>query len=54
MVRYEQTRKIVALSKVYQHGKTQIPKDVRESLNIRDGDKLLWVREEGKWVVEKA
>lgn len=52
--KYTETRKIVALSKVYQRGKTQIPAEVRRSLGLKDGDKLVWIIESGKWVVERA
>jgi AbrB family looped-hinge helix DNA binding protein len=52
--KYHPTRKILAMSTVYQNGKTQIPSDVRQTLQIKDGDKLLWVSDEGKIVVESA
>jgi bifunctional DNA-binding transcriptional regulator/antitoxin component of YhaV-PrlF toxin-antitoxin module len=52
--RYQETRKIHAISKLYQKGKTQIPSEVRRSLGLADGHKILWIVEGGKWVIEKA
>jgi Holliday junction resolvase len=43
-----------ALSKVFQRGKTQIPLIVRNSMQLKDGDKILWIVESGKWVIERA
>ena len=54
MSRYEITEKIVAMSKVYQHGKTQIPKEVRKELGLEDGDKVLWIIMDGKLIVKRA
>lgn len=34
--------KVFAVSKIFQHGKTQIPRDVRHALRLKDGDKLIW------------
>lgn len=33
---------ILSVSKIFQYGKTTIPKEVRLRLDIRDGDKLVW------------
>ena len=54
MTHYEKTRKISAISKMYQGGKTQVPSDVRRSLGLKDGDKLLWILEGGRWYVERS
>lgn len=53
---YEPTHKkrIEAISKVFQKGKIQLPAVIREALNIKDGNKIIWIIEDGKWVVEKA
>lgn len=40
--------------KIFQRGKTQIPAEVRRDLELKDGDRLLWIIEKGKWTVEKA
>jgi bifunctional DNA-binding transcriptional regulator/antitoxin component of YhaV-PrlF toxin-antitoxin module len=47
-------RSIVAVSRLFQHGKTQVPKEVRHALGLKDGDKIVWVLDGGKWVVESA
>jgi bifunctional DNA-binding transcriptional regulator/antitoxin component of YhaV-PrlF toxin-antitoxin module len=52
--KYRENRKIHGISKVYQRGKTQIPSEVRRSLGLIDGDKVLWVTEGTKWIVERA
>jgi len=33
---------ILSVSKIFQYGKTTIPKEVRVRLDIGDGDKLVW------------
>lgn len=47
-------KKIVAVSRLFQHGKTQVPKEVRHALALNDGDKIVWILEAGKWIVENA
>ena len=37
---------ILAVSKIFQYGKTTVPKEVRTRLEIQDGDKLVWSVEE--------
>jgi len=54
MSKYTVNRRIEAISKLYQHGKTQVPSEVRKSLGAKDGDKLVWIVEGNKWVVERA
>jgi len=54
MSKYAETRKIRAVSTLYQRGKTQVPSEVRKSLGAKDGDKLLWILDGNKWVVERA
>jgi len=54
MPNYEVNRQIRAVSTTYQKGKTQIPSEVRKSLGIEDGDKLLWIIDNGRWVIERA
>jgi bifunctional DNA-binding transcriptional regulator/antitoxin component of YhaV-PrlF toxin-antitoxin module len=46
------TKKIRAVSTLYQRGKTQVPSEVRRSLEVKDGDKLVWIIEGEKWIVE--
>jgi bifunctional DNA-binding transcriptional regulator/antitoxin component of YhaV-PrlF toxin-antitoxin module len=52
--KYAPTRKVIGISKVFQRGKTQIPAEVRRVLELKDGDKILWIVESGKWVIERA
>jgi len=33
---------VLAVSTIFQYGKTTIPKQVRSKLNIEDGDQLIW------------
>jgi bifunctional DNA-binding transcriptional regulator/antitoxin component of YhaV-PrlF toxin-antitoxin module len=54
MSKYQESRLVRELSKVYGKGKTQVPSEVRKSMGVRDGDRLLWIMFEGKWVVERA
>ena len=42
---------IIAISKVFQYGKTTIPKEVRMKLDVRDGDKILWLMDENDNIV---
>ena len=51
--RYRAPPKVYAISKVFQHGKTQVPKDVRKALVLSDGDRILWYNEDGAIFVEK-
>jgi len=46
--------RVIAISTIFQRGKTQVPAEVRELLNIGDGDKILWVQEGGRIYVEPA
>lgn len=34
----------VGITKVYGGGSVQLPKAIREALEIKDGDKILWIR----------
>jgi len=46
--------KLLALSRVFSSGQTQIPRDVRHLLKIRDGDKLAWYKKNDEIIVKKA
>lgn len=46
-------KKIEAVSKIFQL-KVQVPAVVRKSINVTNGDKIVWILQDGKWVVEKA
>ena len=46
---------IVAVTKVFQNGKTTIPKEVRSRFNINDGETIVWSLDEtGRLVVSKG
>lgn len=47
-------RKIIALSKLSGKGRIQVPIEVRQSLNLKDGDDVFWVESEGKFHITKA
>jgi len=45
---------IIAISTVFQFGKTTIPKEVREKLELKDGDKILWhINEDNNVIISK-
>jgi bifunctional DNA-binding transcriptional regulator/antitoxin component of YhaV-PrlF toxin-antitoxin module len=52
--KYVPTRKVIGISKVFQRGKTQVPAEVRRVLELKDGEKILWIVESGKLVIERA
>lgn len=54
MSKYSVFPKILDVSKIFGHGKTQVPRDVRELLCTGDGDKLVWYSDDGKVYVQKA
>jgi hypothetical protein len=33
---------VFAVSKIFQYGKTTVPKPVRVRLDVKDGDKMIW------------
>ena len=46
---------IVAVRQVQDRGRVQIPKTVREALNLKDGDSVYWVHApDGKFYIAKA
>lgn len=52
--RYMVIENVLDQSKVFQRGKTQIPKDVRKALHLEDGDKIIWYSENNRIWLEKA
>lgn len=40
-----QEEKIVAMSTIYQHGKTQVPSPIRKYLGFNDGDTVLYLQD---------
>lgn len=51
--RYVVPLEVFAVSKVFQRGKTQIPKEVRKALELRDGDRVLWYYKDGEIFVKR-
>ena len=45
---------ILGVRLIQNHGRVQIPKAVRGILQIKDGDCVYWVEEEGRVVLRKA
>jgi bifunctional DNA-binding transcriptional regulator/antitoxin component of YhaV-PrlF toxin-antitoxin module len=35
----------IAVSKIFDRGKTVVPAEVRKALNVVDGDRLVWIME---------
>ena len=54
MAKYPAPLQTLGLSKVFQRGKTQIPKEVRQVLGIKDRDKILWYFKDREVYVKKA
>jgi len=54
MAKYPPPTELIGLSKIFQHGKTQVPRDVRRILGVKDKDKILWYFQDGKIFVKKA
>jgi len=52
--RYERTEGLLAVSTLFQRYKTQVPKEVREKLELKDGDKMIWIHEGGRIYVSSA
>lgn len=47
---------VIAVSRLFgarNPGKTQVPKEVREALELNDGDRILWFSQGGRIYVEK-
>lgn len=42
------------IAKVTSKGQITIPKEVRNSLHLKTGDKVLFLEENGKWVIANA
>jgi bifunctional DNA-binding transcriptional regulator/antitoxin component of YhaV-PrlF toxin-antitoxin module len=45
---------IVATSKIFQKGKTQVPSQVRKELDLKDGDTLVWIKLGERYAVERS
>ncbi len=46
---------VIATTKVFDRGKTTIPSEIRRRMNLSDGDKLVWKRDNlGRYFIDKA
>ena len=45
---------IIGLTKISQNFQTRIPKDVAKILKVREGDRILWIRDGQRIYVRKA
>ena len=48
------TEQIVATSKIFQKGKTQVPSQVRRELDLKDGDVLVWIKTGERYIIERS
>lgn len=44
----------MGITTVYGDGSVQIPRDIRRELEIKDGDKILWVKKGGEYFIRKV
>ena len=51
--RTKKRRRFPIKTKVYANGRTQIPAEIREDLNLKDGDKIKWVKIDENYAIEK-
>jgi len=45
--------KEIDITKVYGGGRSQIPIEVRKALDIKDGDKIKWIKIGERYAIEK-
>lgn len=45
---------VLGVRLVQNHGRIQIPKTVREKLQINDGDKAYWIENDGRILLKKV
>ena len=46
--------KEIHISRVFQKGKVIIPSEIRKTLGIHDGDKVIWIFKDGNYIMRKA
>ena len=51
--RTKKRRRFPRKTKVYANGRTQIPAEIREDLNLKDGDKIKWIKIGDNYVIRK-
>jgi len=54
MTEPEPTWKIIDVVTVHGHGRVVIPKEIRERLRLKDGDKAMWVKDRDRFVLERV
>ena len=47
-------KRIIDTSTIFQKGKTHVPLSVRNMLGVGEGDKVVWVNEDGKIYLESS
>jgi len=50
--RTKKRRRFPIKTKVYANGRTQIPAEIREDLNIKDGDEIVWVKNDHYYILK--
>ena len=51
----EKTDEILGVRQIQDHGRIQVPKIIRDKLQLKDGDSAYWIEDkEGKIVLRKA
>jgi len=53
-VRDSMTEKIVQISKVTSNRQVTVPVEIMNKLNVKRGDKIIWIEENGKILVRKV
>ncbi|MFQ6095696.1 MAG: AbrB/MazE/SpoVT family DNA-binding domain-containing protein [Candidatus Bathyarchaeia archaeon] len=48
------TQRIIAVRKIYGHGRVQIPVEIRRNLGLSDGDRLIFLQRDGEYFIRKA
>lgn len=46
-------RKLLKITRVGRYNRTTIPGEVRKLLDLREGDEVAWLFEDGKIIIEK-
>ncbi|NWG09171.1 MAG: AbrB/MazE/SpoVT family DNA-binding domain-containing protein [Nitrososphaerales archaeon] len=46
--------RLLAVTMVFGHKRTQVPREVAKILDVEDGDKMVWYEHDGRIYVEKV
>lgn len=53
--RYEfKNERVVSTTKMFQRGKTVVPSEIRKRLNLKDGERVVWIEKDGNFYVRNA